>query len=163
MSKPPLRTNRGSIVARHKPVGKKVANQIYVHKNYADLIIPENIFKEALRIGTDLAFEFNCVMYDLKTGRVRLDEAIGFDTEREPVVGNMLSIYPNRTTKLLKSSSVWHHKWMWVMDDYQGFDVNEAFEWSALMLSKLDETADGRSIARWHRQLEFADLPLDEF
>jgi hypothetical protein len=26
------------------------------------------------------------------------------------------------------SNMIWHHKWLWVGDDYTGFDVDESFE-----------------------------------
>lgn len=41
------------------------------------------------------------------------------------------------------SNNVWHHKWLWVKDDYKGFDVDKAKKWSKLWLSKLNQIAKG--------------------
>lgn len=52
-------------------------------------------------------------------------------------------------------------KWLWVKNDYTGFDVRESWEWSRKWFSTLKETSDGNGIQRWNAQLDRYDLPHD--
>ena len=51
------------------------------------------------------------------------------------------------------SNTIYHHKWLFVKDDYTGFDIDESYEWSKEWLSKLPEKADGTNQERWINQL----------
>ena len=158
------KTLKGSPIKRSKyGVGKLIGGQIYLHKDYALDVIPKDVWEKALKVlaDTNSDFEYNCVMYDAKTGNVRFDEAPDFDTAREPVVGNTLTVKPDGTTKAGYSKYIWHHKWIWVKNDYQGFDVNESKAWSQKWLGILTETADGNGIERWNTQLDRFGLEHD--
>lgn len=158
------KTLKGSPIKRSKyGVGKLIGGQIYLHKDYALDVIPKDVWEKALKVlaNTNSDFEYNCVMYDAKTGNVRFDEAPDFDTAREPVVGNTLTVKPDGTTKAGYSKYIWHHKWIWVKNDYQGFDVNESKAWSQKWLGILTETADGNGIERWNAQLDRFGLEHD--
>lgn len=158
------KTLKGSPIKRSKyGVGKLIGGQIYLHKDYALDVIPKDVWEKALKVlaDTNSDFEYNCVMYDAKTGNVRFDEAPDFDTAREPVVGNTLTVKPDGTTKAGYSKYIWHHKWIWVKNDYQGFDVNESKAWSQKWLGILTETADGNGIERWNAQLDRFGLEHD--
>ena len=62
-----------------------------------------------------------------------------FDTEDEPTVGNYTNVNMDKDTlKTGNSNSIWHHKWVWVMDDYPGFDVQESIERSKRWLEQKD-------------------------
>lgn len=157
-----LRTKRGSVIRRFRgKVGKAVGHRIYIHKLYADEIVPKAIWTKANEMLTKAYpdFAFNTVMFDPVAKTVRFDEAPDFDTATEPHVGDFVEINlsgqpPIRTGH---SDSIWHHKWMWVKDDYTGFDVDKSKEWSKLWLSKLDEPAKGQEI-HWKSQLRNAGL-----
>lgn len=158
------KTLKGSPIKRSKyGVGKLIGGQIYLHKDYALDVIPKDVWEKALKVlaDTNSDFKYNCVMYDAKTGNVRFDEAPDFDTAREPVVGNTLTVKPDGTTKAGYSKYIWHHKWIWVKNDYQGFDVNESKAWSQKWLGILTETADGNGIERWNAQLDRFGLEHD--
>ncbi len=92
-------------------------------------------------------------MYDRLTGVVRFDEAFDFDTVREPHVGNYVTIFPDGVVKEGNSLNIWHHKWLWVRDDYGGFDVDESKRWSEKWLSKVPEIAKGSDVT-WNAQLK---------
>lgn len=145
-------TKRGTKIFRYKGLaGKRVGGRIYFHKKYTSLIF------SAARLHTIIEFlpnffSFNCVMYDMKTGRIRLDEAPDFDSAREPRVGRWVSIEDNEMTEG-SSNAIWHHKWLWVADDYPGFDVEESFEWSKTYSAVLGKAPSGNA-ARWEQQLK---------
>lgn len=140
-----LRTLKNTPVNRYQSVGKRVGFQIYVHKNYMEDVIPAFILDQALMIlkRTHPKFKYNSVMYNTMTGDVRFDEAPDFDTAREPHVGDMVKVDKHGNVTTGHSDNIWHHKWMWVKDDYQGFDIEKNREWSKHWLSKMPETAKG--------------------
>lgn len=163
----PIKTLKGSKIARYKgEVGKAMGSQIYFHKDYAEDIIPADLLKlvvEKLKENFP-EFEFNCMMYDRKKNIVRFDEGADFDERTEPMVGWQVAVSREGEVAKSKNSSkaVWHHKWLWVRDDYKGFDVEESKEWSRYYLAKLDETTRGGSRDAWHKQLHRFGL-LDEY
>jgi len=150
-----VKTYTGSVIARSKyGVGKSIGGAIYVHKNYANQVVPPDIWKKAQELVPD-EFKYNTIVYDPKKGLIRFDEAPDFDTAREPVPGWTLTVdYANYTAgKPKKYDSIWHHKWLFVKDDYKGFNVKESKNWSKLWTSKLKETAIGRADI-WKKQLK---------
>lgn len=158
------KTLKGSVVKRSKyGVGKQMGSQVYLHKDYVSDVIPKKVWENALKVLSDAEsdFEYNCVMYDTKTGNVRFDEAPDFDESREPIVGDTITVKPDGTVKRGHSNYIWHHKWLWVKNDYQGFDVNQSKAWSNKWLGTLTETADGNGIERWNTQLDRFNLEHD--
>lgn len=154
----PLKTLKGSITKRSKyGVGKDMAGSIYLHRMYHDMVIPDENYTAAVKILEDAGYseeEFNCVRWDPKVSSISFQEAPDFDTAREPVVGDYVTVnYEAGKVKTGHSSYVWHHKWEWVLNDYPGFDVAESWEWSKKWMSILTETADGNGIERWKAQL----------
>lgn len=148
-----IKTNRGSIIRRYKNnVGKDIGGQIYVHKIYAHEVIPDAILKHGLKyVPKD--FNYNSIMWDKNRNIIRFDSVKNFDTEREPVVGDYVAVLPDGSIKQGNSKYIWHHKWLWVKDDYKGFDVPESVEWSKKWLSKLNEPASGK-LENWNMQLK---------
>lgn len=156
------KTLRGSTVKRYKNlVGKKVGHQLYVHTDYAHEVIPSDVLKRAEAVLAKNApdFKHNCVMWDSSRPIVRFDQAPDFDTAREPHVGEFVIVDPRNPNLVNKgrSNAIWHHKWMWVKDNYQGFDVDKSKEWSTIWLAKLGEPAKGTD-ASWNVQLQKVGL-----
>ena len=161
-----LKTLKGSTIKRSTKygVGKEIGGEIYFHKNYAEDILPDEILSQALQLLEEEhpGFEYNCLKYNPKTGVVAFQEAPDFDSAREPVVGDYVSV--NTDTGVVKtghSNYIWHHKWNWVKNDYSGFDVAESWNWSKEWLSTLTEVSDGNGIERWNAQLDRFGLPKD--
>ena len=152
-----LRTLNGSPIRRHRDdVGKLIGGKLYLHRNYISsdpglLAACRAAFSVLLSSGK--AFPFNCVRYDTKTGSVSFQEAPDFDTAREPMVGRYLTV--DRAGRILEgySKAIWHHKWLWVRDDYTGFDVEASKDWSRTWLARLPVPADGTNADRWVIQL----------
>lgn len=160
----PLKTLQGSTIKRaQNNVGKEIGGQIYVHKNYAsDTKIPADVLARGEELVPD-DFEYNSVMWDkAKPNEIRFDEAPDFDTATEPQVGHFLKI--NTETGNITagySPNIWHHKWLWVKDDYDGFDTREAYDRSQTWLSQVKGTAKG-TIKSWNKQLEENGMePID--
>ena len=126
-------------------------------------IIPNDILDEAVAaLQYDYPeFEFNTVKYNPKTQVISFQECPDFDTAREPKVGDYVIVKPDGTTKRGHSEYIFHHPWLWVTNDYTGFDVSKSWEWSKKWLSVLQEPSDGNGIARWNAQLDKYNLPHD--
>lgn len=152
-----LRTRRGSKIQRSKfGVGKAIGGCIYVHKDYATKIIPRSTYKRALQLLylQFPEFDFNVVKYDPDNNKISFMTSEDFDTAREPVVGTYIVVdVGSGKLKMGHSNAIYHHKWLWVDDNYPRFDVDKSYEWSKAWLSVLDEPADGTNIDRWKAQL----------
>lgn len=109
-------------------IGKPMVNNIYVHKQYADLVIPEDILQHGVCVVGD--FPYIILKYNIKTDVISFIESLDFNTNPEPVVGRSLLVKPDSDqAKVINPPSdpwIYHHKWMMVKDDYKGFDVKEA-------------------------------------
>lgn len=152
--KDPIRTHTGSKISRSKyGVGKAMGDQLYFHKDYVNDVVPPDVWKRASKL-LPKGFKYNTLVYNPKKGTLRFDEAPDFDSAREPIPGETVTVdYINGIVGKPKSSdSIWHHKWLWVKDDYKGFKVDKSKEWSRLWTSKLRETAVGRAHL-WKEQL----------
>jgi len=139
-------TLKGTKIHRYKNIaGKKVGRQIYVHKNYADEVLGSKMLglAQAVLKNTMPEFQYNCVMYN--GGYIRFDSAPDFDAAREPHVGRYVSVnlFRARREQIGESNHIWHHKWLWVKDDYKGFDVAQSKRWSQLWLGRVAEIAKG--------------------
>ena len=212
----PLKTVAGTTIKRYgwtknnpDGVGKQLSysdkkndergSQIYLHKLYAEELIDSfqpGLYGKAVDLLRDEYpdFEWNTVMY-LHTNKrdvIRFDESPNFDTAREPYPGTMITVNVADGTVSMRSGEkankqIWHHKWLWVKNDYQernpnGFDVSDAWNWSKLWLSVIRDTknksefidgtnvrVDNRGIANgmgvdtdwWNEQLRYFGLPVE--
>lgn len=157
LSETALRTKHGSVIRRYRNnVGKQVGSALYVHRDYADQVIPKEVLNKAMAIiaRSNPEFDYTSLMWDAKRNIVRFDEAPDFDSASEPHVGDYIVVSLNGSFPPTKrhSNSIWHHKWMWVKDDYKGFDVDKSKEWSKLWLAKLNAPAKGTDLT-WQSQL----------
>lgn len=137
-------------------VGKQMGWKVYVHKKYFHRVIDPDTF---LKAGNMLpyGFTFNCIMVDRKRNTIRFDEAADFDTAREPSPGDFIEI--NLNTMEMKrghSNMIWHHKWMWVDDDYDGFNVEESYQWSRLWTLFVTHPTGSKTL--WLQQLNRSGL-----
>lgn len=168
---PAFKNNRGTKIARGGKVGgvtyevgKVMAGTIYFHKDYANQVLPEGLLEKAEQYLPE-GFEYNTLAWDPKQPNVlRFDECKGFDTDPNPVVGRQFKVNVDTGQPLYKTpdgtrfeSQIFHDKWQWVGNDYEGFDVQESYNWSKLYNSRIDSTPSGR-VEKWQEQLRKAGL-----
>lgn len=128
---------------RHKPVGKRASEGIiYAHINYGELLCPEFAkAKEALVAfwkdipGREADYNVIRVRNDyVAPGHTQIDfiAVPDFDTADEPTPTRVTRFHQQRKGQPFSyipgnegynSEVVYHHKWMFVLDDYKGFDV----------------------------------------
>lgn len=144
-------TRKGTKIDRYKGiVGKLVGKQLYVHKQYAHEVIETGLLSVATSVlEHDVVserlpnFKYNCIMFN--GGFIRFDSSPDFDTAREPHVGTYVTInlFKCACAGIGTSNHIWHHKWLWVKDDYQGFDVELSKRWSQFWIGRFNEVAKG--------------------
>lgn len=125
---------------------KKVGSCWYVHKsNYMELsdAIREKsdhpYFEIAINYCDKYFSDYQIIKYDSKKHTVSCIESPDWDTSYEPIVGDSIITYLDTSeVKHIKGKAnpqVYHHKWMFVADDYTGFNIEKAKERSALLFS----------------------------
>ena len=150
------------------PVGKVIGgNQVYFHKNYIGSQPKEvqDLYNRALeKLPPD--HNFNTLMYMKGKGdtpdTIRFDESADFDIAREPTPGKMIAVDAGGNVAERNSNQIFHHKWMWVGDDYKGFNVNKEYNWSKQWTSKVDNFSGIGKKENWDTILKEKGLALDE-
>ncbi|MFR2314888.1 hypothetical protein [Terrisporobacter sp.] len=113
---------------------KKIGTASYIHHSaYAQLTEEQKeMLKNAIEIFNKDYEKATIYKVDLKNKKVTFIESENFDTAREPVVGNSYTV--DLTTQKIKitkaKGQIYHHKWMFVDDNYKGFDIEESKRWS---------------------------------
>ncbi len=133
-------------------VGKEIGGKMYVHKDYVLTVVSSEEFAVA-EACLPAGFTYNCCMIDRKARTIRFDEAPDFDTAREPHPGDFVEV--NMKTLAIRrghSEMIWHHKWMWVAEDYTGFDVAASYEWSKRWTQVVTHPSGSRRV--WEKQIE---------
>jgi len=127
-------------------VGKEIGGSVYVHREYegrlGDVVVQarKNIPKD---------FIYHVIKLNLRTRTVSFIHSGDFDTASEPTVGDVVTFHVDGTTLFRSKSrnpSIYHHKWLFVADDYRGFDVAVSRERSLawLALGGVDRQRIGR-------------------
>lgn len=131
-----LRTIKGSPIKRSKwGVGKDIGGSLYVHMDYVPFQFSDMV--ETHWLAAVIKFpdlDANVVRIDYRLGHVAFYESIEFDTENEPAGGYVILSHNNGHVTMRRVKQIWHHKWLFVGDDYKGFDVEESYERSKLWL-----------------------------
>ncbi|CAM0036194.1 hypothetical protein VPHF86_0016 [Vibrio phage F86] len=137
-----IKTRKGSPVKRSKwGVGKDIGGALYVHVQYVPSEFQEKVAEARSLLAREHPnFNANTVRIDYKKHTVAFYESDEFDIMQEPAAGKMIvvDVVEKKVAKSRNVSQIWHHKWLWVGDDYQGFDVTGAYERSIQWLAHDD-------------------------
>ena len=116
-------------------VGKDIGGAVYVHCSYEDRL--GAVVQEA-KANLPPDFQYHVVKYNYRTGAVSFVQCPNFDDAPEPTVGDIVTVSPEgtvlRRTQPL-DPEIYHHKWLFVDDNYTGFDVQESKRRSAVCLN----------------------------
>ena len=107
-------------------VGKEIGGAVYVHRSY-EYLLPNAIAAAKILIPKD--FGYAVVKYQIADETVSFICSADFDTADEPAIGEVLTVKVNGKISTRKASAdpwIYHHKWLFVLDDYSGFDVTES-------------------------------------
>ena len=136
-----LKTKKGSSIRRYKSVGKKMGNDLYFHKNYVDEYIDKDFYNE-LKSHLPEGVKFNIIKYNEKNETISFINSPDFDTADEPIVSDAYKVTKEGKVSKTKEKStpqIYHHKWMFVKDDYKGFSVPKSVDRSKRWLEVSDK------------------------
>jgi len=136
-----LKTKKGSSIKRYKDVGKKMGNDLYFHKKYVDEYIDKDFYND-LKSHLPEGVEFNIIKYNDKNETISFINSPDFDTADEPIVSDAYKVTKEGTVSKTKEKStpqIYHHKWMFVKDDYRGFSVPKSVDRSKKWLEVSDK------------------------
>lgn len=127
-------------------VGKEIGGAVYVHRRY-EAQLGAAVEEARRRLPAD--FSYTLVKFNPRSGAVSFIVCDDFDAACEPAVGEILTV--DRGGNLRRrppppDPEIYHHKWLFVADDYDGFDVAESKRRSRLWTSLSD--VDRRRIGR---------------
>lgn len=105
-------------------VGKRMSPNVYIHKQYENVLPQESLNKAKELLPKD--FNYTIVKYNKKNNNnISFIICENFDTEHEPVVGDsfFIDIKANkgRLKRAGKRKQIYHHKWQFVKPTYKGF------------------------------------------
>ena len=121
--------------ARFK-VGKEIGGAVYVHKQY-ETLLPEAVQKAKSFLPPE--FSYTVFKFKLSNETVSFIQSTDFDSADEPIVGDLYTVKVDGSASFrcqLSDPWIYHHKWLFVADDYKGFDAEasktRSGQWLAL-------------------------------
>lgn len=135
-------------------VGKMIGGSLYVYRTYED-VIPSEILTYAKSLCNQ---SYDVVKYTPKTKSVSFISCKSFDITPEPIIESSFLVKNNEVVKKIVMSKsdpwIYHHKWLFVKDDYIGFDVEaskqRSLQW--MSLSGIDYSRIGK-LSYWQREV----------
>ena len=126
-------------------VGKRIGGSVYVHFHY-EYVLGEPLSSAKLRLPSD--FEYTVVKYNETNGNFSFIHCPDFDTADEPATGDYAVVKSDGSTKYFKAlvdPYIYHHKWLFVAEDYTGFNIRASVERSVAWMSlpDIDKTRIG--------------------
>jgi hypothetical protein len=132
--------------SRRYGVGKEIGYAVYVHRDYEDRL---GQTVEWAKRHLPEHYEYSVVKLNQRNDSVSFIQCPGFDLDHEPaitaiVVVNATGQVQRRTTPA--DPYIYHHKWLFVPDDYRGFDVaaSKARSEQWISLGDVDRSRIGR-------------------
>jgi len=127
-------------------VGKEIGGAVYVHRKYERVF---GLALEAARRYLPPDFPYTVVKLNLANESFSFIEVADFDTASEPTIGTVIVVKTDgscRRMRPLIDPFIYHHKWLFVADDYDGFDVEESKARSRawMALTDIDRTRIGK-------------------
>lgn len=153
-----------------RKIGKRIGGNIYVHRDYVGEVLFNENYSHYNFIHHQASFnqdyDPDWAVLKVSTNSLSFISCPTFDTEPEPVVGDSLHapykewdlsiVFVAHDISLRKGGKyVYHHKWMMVGDDYEGFDVEESKKRSEWWESKYKGPRHGIGLIKnWQWVLE---------
>lgn len=132
--------------SRRFGVGKEIGYAVHVHRDYEELLGPT---VEWANRHLPEHYEYTVVKLNQRNDSISFIQCPGFDSEHEPVITAIIVVSADgkvqrRTTPT--DPYIYHHKWLFVADDYKGFDVEESKSRSKrwVSLGDVDRSRIGR-------------------
>lgn len=141
-------------------IGKLIFGTLYLHHSCVDLINNDTIRTNIqIQMKQAINLPYNIIKYNIKENKTTFIQCTDFDVANEPLPDWYFNFKNNKLIQT-KGLQIWHHKWMFVGDDYTGFDVAMSMLRSAEWMTAM-EHIDYKKIGQpeyWDKQLEKYNL-----
>ena len=127
-------------------VGKDIGGAVYLHRNYEDRLGDVVVVaKDKLPDG----FDYQIVKYNYRAKAISFIQCTDFDMTPEPTVGDIVTVNASgnvRRRRQPRDPEIYHHKWLFVAEDYEGFDIEASRQRSlaTMLLNGVDRKRIGR-------------------
>jgi DNA phosphorothioation-associated putative methyltransferase len=142
------------IRCRRYGVGKEIGDAVYVHKNYEERL-GETVDWARRHLPNE--FDYTVVKLNQRTDSVSFIHCPGFDNEDEPTIAAIVVVNADGRVQrraLPSDPFIYHHKWLFVDDEYSGFDVaaskKRSLDW--IFLSEIDRSRIGKK-SFWEQEV----------
>ena len=155
--------------------GKRIGNDLYIYSECLPYGYYEKyrrgLFEIGKKYGSDEMEKNHVIRFNTKNENdISIMEVRNFNTDREPIIGNSykvnLSSGEIKFTKEKNNPYIYHHKWMFVSDNYKGFNVEESKRWSVKWKKALPQgrktTSSIGYLKQWNNFLNEYGLEIDE-
>lgn len=119
-------------------VGKQIGSQIWFHSDYSELF--HSYLINANDIYDKIDFIPDIIRIDTKSNNMALIKSPDFDTSNEPYIEKSALFEDGILKKISLSGDnpqIYHHKWMFVDEEYSRFDyfdsVNRSIQWKRIL------------------------------
>ena len=112
--------------SRRFGVGKEIGYAVYVHREYEERL---GATVEWAKRHLPEAYEYNVVKLNQRNDSVSFILCPNFDLAPEPAITAIIVVSADGITQRRTTPTdpyIYHHKWLFVDDDYRGFDVEES-------------------------------------
>lgn len=116
-------------------VGKRMPLERYIHRSAEDSLPPDLL--AAAQKHLPPGFRYVVIKYHEQRNSLSFTASPDWDESPEPIAGESYCVYPDGTVKhrpCPKRPQIYHHRWLFVRPDYQGFDVLAAKQRSLMFL-----------------------------
>ena len=112
--------------SRRYGVGKEIGYAVYLHREYEDRL---GVTVEWAKRHLPEHYDYTVVKLNQRNDSVSFIRCPHFDSEHEPAIDAIIVVSANGTAQRRNTPAdqyIYHHKWLFVDDDYRGFDVEES-------------------------------------
>jgi hypothetical protein len=110
-------------------VGKFIGGDLYVHKSAMDVLPIKELELAESKLPED--FEYEIVKYNASKGSFSFIGSPDWNTANEPIVGDSYKVSSSGEVTITRQKAdpqIYHHKWNFVRDNYDGFDVRQSIQ-----------------------------------
>jgi hypothetical protein len=119
-------------------VGKLADTRHSLHRS-CEAVLPNALLIRA-KAQLPKTFDYTIVRHDRALNSLTFIESENWDASPEPLVGDRYTIFRDGSFRFRNASlktQIIHHPWLYVRDDYQGFDVQQSklrsLQWRSLL------------------------------
>lgn len=148
---------------RETPAGRILGTRWQAHASHVKDIVPSVVLANAKRAAEEFCPAIlrihNAFHFNLADQSLSFDYSPDFDFSDEPVLAASFTVHADGTSQFIPINMdpiIWPHKWLWVTDEYTGFDVKQSMQRS-LWLCSLAPMTEQRKHHRRAAWLNYLD------